>query len=133
MIMNNQQRAENAILWIDTLLKTRMKQGTEQLGDSRGYCCLGVACKKLSVPFNPEDTSSPYLIEILGLHTLDGHAKHPKTKEVLAPAPNLSVACLTDLNDNQDYTFRDIAKHLLEATDFYFRPGVAKLIKKHYR
>ena len=130
--MNNQQRAENAIKWIETLLKTRMKQGKGELGNSkRGYCCLGVGCKVLGVNYDPDEASDKDFSESVGLWDEEGRAYDSEQDKPIS-AWVLGHEALTALNDDVQFTFNQIAKRLISQTDEYFKPEVAKLIKKHF-
>ena len=54
--MINERKANDAIVWIDTLATTNVQQGRGRLGNSQmGYCCLGYGCKILDVKYNAKD------------------------------------------------------------------------------
>ena len=132
--MNNAQRIQNAITWIDKLLTTRMKQGQQELGNSKtGHCCLGVACKVLGVPYRHEASSSKELVPALGLHNSFGIFRDTKAEFEDDGLGSEQTFGLTELNDEADFTFKQIAKRIIDRPHCYFRSGVAKGIRDHYK
>ena len=119
--MNNAQRIENAIKWIDKLRTTRMKQGKGRLGDSKsGYCCLGVGCKVIGIQYSSSSEDAPQLIEFAGLLDEMGETDHFKGYG------------LAHMNDDLGYSFNQIAKEIIANPEAYFTPAVAKGIRRHY-
>ena len=68
----------NVKKWVAALRSGDYKQCQQQLAevDDRGkhsYCCLGVACEVLGVPYNPGSGDLPSkAVKLLGLRTSDG-------------------------------------------------------------
>lgn len=95
--------------WIQALRSGKFKQGKGRLESSGGYCCLGVACKVLIHEDNlsyregvlygdfPNDQASPFWLTKINY---DFKTKTGKD--------------LSNLNDNADFSFDEIAD-LLEA------------------
>ena len=69
------------------------------------------------------DEFSEELVDIIGLNdefgTITGF--------------NDSYASLSEMNDSGDYSFRKIATIIIKRADDIFIPGVAKIIKKHFK
>ena len=119
--MNNAQRIQNAIKWIDKLRTTRMKQGKHRLGDSKnGRCCLGVGCEALGVKYSPDSSDSEELKMSVGLLSKIGRT----VDETESP--------LVVLNDVRGFSFKEIAQVLIANPELRFTPAVAKGIKRHY-
>jgi hypothetical protein len=122
--MNNQDKAENAIKWIDGLLKTRVKQGIEELGDSSsGYCCLGYGCKVLGLDYDPRGETSKSFSDSVGLMDESG----------LFEESEIGANDLTQLNDDIGYSFNKIAKFIKANANELFKKEVAKQIINHYQ
>jgi hypothetical protein len=123
--MSNQDKAENAIKWINGLLKTKDKQGKEQLGDSSsGYCCLGYGCKVLGLNYNPLQGTSKSFGESVGLLKASGYFGESK---------EFAVKNLTEINDELGYSFKKIAKFIKANANELFEDDVAKQIINHYQ
>jgi hypothetical protein len=113
-------REEARKLWIEDLKSNSHPQGKYRLHGERGYCCLGVACDLFAEElhltryfvgtreyFNSEQFHLPQpVIDLLGLVDCEGKSKSGKK-------PYLS-----NLNDNKDYTFAQIATEL-ETGDYW--------------
>ena len=123
--MNNQQRAENAIKCIDTLMKTRAKQGKGEMGNRKvGRCCLAISCDALGIDYKSNDLHSSELQEAIGLIFAEGQQK---IRGCIRHGSGL-----TALNDSTGYSFKEIGVEMIHSAHTRFRPGVAKLIRKHY-
>ena len=131
--MNNRDRANNAIIFIDELDTTDKKQGKGRLGnDEMGYCCLGIGCKVLETKnYDPNQGSSHELAEMSGLYSsfgsyikLDGNATNDRV------TGREGLVCL---NDGLKYTFKQIAERLRTHPRRYFKGTVGAMIAKHYR
>lgn len=121
------QQAENAIRWIKALLSGRYKQGTKELGDKNGYCCWGLGCQLMKIPFDKDDVWSDTLYTYIGFKNKDG-AVTPELKNT----PEYTRTTLDRLNDNEDFTFKEIASFLITNATKNFVPGVAKEIRRWY-
>ncbi len=67
------EKADNAILWLSTLSKTAAKQQSAYLGGAAfGYNIFGVGCKKLDLPFFPDQVHSPHFFQAVGLRDCKG-------------------------------------------------------------
>jgi hypothetical protein len=121
-----EEQAKNAVLWINRLATTRVKQGVEELGDSEsGYCCLGYGCKILNVPYNPSNVDSDNLADKIGLISSMGEFDTPLKYDSINEA-----SMLTELNDEAKYSFRRISTVIKSRVGEIFEPKVAILIKK---
>lgn len=134
--MNNQQRAANAIKWIDTLATTRRKQGKERLGDAQtGYCCLGVACKVLKVPYDSDEGTSEPLVNVVGLNDDSGSYvfKDGEKAPYQEAHGDVNIENLVGLNDGHNFTFKQIAERLRTKARRYFKGSVGSIVAKHYK
>ncbi len=119
--MRVSEQAANVIRWVDRLLVTRAKQGHYIMGNKkRGRCCLAIGCDELGVSYDSDDVSNAKLAEITGLISQWGD-----TNGGYLPS-------LIYLNDQEDLTFREIGKNIIKTAHLRFRPGVAKIVQKHY-
>lgn len=124
--MTTQEKANNAIIWIDGLSKTRVKQGIGKLGDSKtGYCCLGYGCMKLKIPYHISDPHSIEFKYKIGLIGTEGSLKKGIFK-------NTNSVYLTDLNDKDNYSFNKISKEIKNNLENLFEEEVAEILIKHY-
>lgn len=125
--MTAQEKANNAIIWIDGLSKTRVKQGTGQLGDSkRGYCCLGYGCMKLKIPYySTSEVEEGFRIKT-GLLTSEGELKGIEYFE------NSNALDLITLNDDLKYSFNKISKEIKNNLENLFEKEVSEILIKHY-
>jgi len=120
--MNNAKRIENAIEWIRRLGTTKMKQDTGQLGNRKqGFCCLGFGCYINKIDYRHEMGTNMDFQNIVGLRNVSG-------------VPNkIDLELLTYLNDDLEFTFKEISIHLKKYPDAYFTPAVARGIQKNLR
>lgn len=126
--MKTQEKINNAIIWIDGLKGTTLKQGKHQLGDKEeGFCCLGYACHKLEVPFNFDDPYAIPLKDTIGLKGFNGVIEGG----VIIDGFNRKT--LAEVNDETDYSFRRISTLIKKRLDDIFIPSVARGLKKHYK
>lgn len=124
-ILTAKEKAKNAIIWIDSLAKTRVKQGQGRLGDSKvGYCCLGWACKKLKIAYNPSDDFEDYLEDEIGLYSSNGNFGW----DTIA-----GVSSLADLNDKLEWSFKKISTFIKQNPMKIFEEEVGKIILNHYK
>ena len=118
--------------WLAALESGEYSQTAGVLRDSKGFCCLGVAChlsrkakivdkNKLGfyVYGDAEGDASmgrlPYKVQKeLGLYHIDGSPCG------LVRVVEGEIISLADLNDKEDYTFAQIADHLRTYPQHYF-------------
>jgi hypothetical protein len=122
---------DEAKAWIEALLSGEFKQTKEQLYCSQedAYCCLGVACEisedvnrdvddpeKYWYESEYETTQLPYAFRwVIGLASETGSPRSIGNLQT-------NFDSLVRLNDEEDYTFGDIANHLLKFPEVYFEP-----------
>lgn len=95
---SREEQAQNRVKWVEALRSGEYKQGKDQLRGGDRFCCLGVACEVSGLPYNPEDGAlGDEVRDWLGLVDMWG---------VLTGGTGET---LTNLNDNLDYTFDQIA------------------------
>jgi hypothetical protein len=127
-MQTNQEKANNAVKWIDELSTTDEKQGHGSLGDAEtGYCCLGLGCKITGVSFESYGADSSEFSEKIGMRSDSGGFSPP----IIVDNGDYAYS-LIDLNDDCEEPFSDISKNILTRLDSLFYDNVAKLIKKHY-
>ena len=123
--MNTETQIKNAVLWIEKLMtaeKDGIRQGARQLGDEElGFCCLGYGCFVTSTPYDPEHAFSEEFQKVVGL----------KDEMGMSMSSKLGRSCVA-MNDNDGFTFPQIALQLNTFPDEYFEPSVAKGIKEHF-
>ncbi len=135
------EKVDNAIMWIDSLAKTKVKQGQSQLGNSKeGYCCLGWACKKLKVNYNYQEEFNKEVIDLMGLKTKEGcfiRDKDSKSYEDLGNNIELNgtyYGSIADINDTDGrYNFKDISNIIKDNLSLLFEPMVAHKLIEHYK
>jgi hypothetical protein len=121
------EQASKAVLWINRLSTTRVKQGTGQLGDSsRGYCCLGYGCKILGIKFNSDDPDSSGFKEQVGMRSMSGGFD----KDITIDEHHNEATSLIDLNDDHGFSFRRISTVIKKKIDELFEEDVALEIYK---
>jgi hypothetical protein len=117
------EKTKNAITWIDGLLETQEKQGYGMLGNSKGgFCCLGYGCYKLGIDYFDERESDQRLVELTGLHDMYG--------TIISGYNNF--VNLVELNDEAEYSFKEIANIIKENLRDVFTEDVAVELEKHY-
>tara|TARA_R110000803_G_scaffold154286_2_gene219078 strand:- start:60 stop:476 length:417 start_codon:yes stop_codon:yes gene_type:complete len=122
------EKASKAVLWINRLATTRVKQGTGQLGDrSNGYCCLGYGCKILGIYFDSHDPDSRGFMEQVGMMSLGGNFDNPMVE---LDENNNDATSLIDLNDDHGFSFRRISTVIKKKVDEIFEQDVALEIYK---
>ena len=122
------EKASKAVLWINRLATTRVKQGTGQLGDrSNGYCCLGYGCKILGIKFYSQDADNRGFMEQVGMMSLGGNFDNPMVE---LDENNNDATSLIDLNDDHGFSFRRISTVIKKKVDEIFEQDVALEIYK---
>ena len=145
--ISTHQQALNARHWLGTLLTTRYPQGKGRLGDAGlGYCCLGVGCKILDVPYHYDSGFSTLFSANVGLKRkfpavlsdedapfFDGIK--PSIRRKLLDEPSKASLFLREvptpvhLNDTYGLNFREIGQVIGANLDYYFEPHVARAIR----
>lgn len=127
MAQQKQALGPNQTAWLEALESGLYSQGQGYLKTARGYCCLGVACEVLlGAPTGSNKTlhdetcatwngSFGYppiqIVEMLGLYDERG------TPSRIEGVP----FALTDLNDNCEKTFKEIAATVRNDPSMYFK------------
>jgi hypothetical protein len=108
-------------IWIDALLSDDYEQTTGALQDNTGYCCIGVGCKVL-IPADKIRYKEGSLRSKLiagGDSMIQSHA--PDWFKLINDDFELRHGIgLIALNDNEGYTFKQIAQLLIK---YYFPNG----------
>lgn len=121
------KKTKRAIKWIDTLETTDLLQGKEALGDAEeGYCCLGIGCKVLGIPYLPSAQHSFELVDKVGLRDL-----HGDFKEALV-INGFEWESLAEVNDMTATNFEGIAKIIKNNPRNVFRKKVARQLEEYY-
>lgn len=95
--------------WLQALETTTAKQGTKRLGDAaRGFCCLGIGCEVLDIPYDPDEGMSMVFQKRVGLRFANG-------------LPVSHQPSLARLNDHHMMPFAKIAAHLRAHMFEYFK------------
>lgn len=131
-MVNLKAQCEYALLWIETLATTDHKQLKGSLESvDEGFCCLGLGAHTCNVAFDPDDAGAPALfVERVGLrHTL-GFAT-PESGVTYASI-EWDTLSLIALNDEKEYSFKQIAAALKKNPQRYFEEEVAGFVKLAY-
>ena len=119
--MKSEDKLKNAIIWIDKLFSTDLLQASGQLGDKEsGFCCLGLGCHILNIPYDIDKESNVEFMESVGLLNPVGESK------------NNDLESLVALNDDFFYSFKQIADHLTANPEEYFESEVAEKISNNF-
>ena len=128
MKISNKQKAKNAIKWIEALLSGNYTQNREgELGSpSKGFCCWGLGCFIVDMPFNSWETWEDDLVKYTGFLDENGRINPPYiyNKE--------EIVHISTLNDKTTADFKDIANYLIEHCETNFEDYVAEEIKNHF-
>jgi len=90
----------NAELWIQYLEITKKSQRIGALGDDKtGFCCMGIGCVLLKIPYQEFEMFSNLFKSRVGL--INGHR-------------------ISQLNDDKRYNFKQIAAELKANPEKYF-------------
>jgi hypothetical protein len=127
------EQIQNAIKWIDELLTTQTKQGKGKLGNAEtGFCCLGLGCSILDVPYQSEDSFDDGLTIKVGLHDAEGGFFDERGDLLYLPFGTDSWSSLANANDSE-VSFRDIGKTMRDKPTTVFEQDVASGIIAHYK
>jgi len=112
-------KSDNAIKWLEELKTTELKQAKYELGNEEfGFCCLGLGCKVLDIPYCESFAGNNELDEAVGFLN---HSGRGGTK--ISPV---------DMNDDEGFDFKQIADQLIKYAETYFKPEVADKVKAHF-
>ena len=126
MKLTAQEKANNAIKWIDTLEKTRFKQSTRALGDKHsGFCCLGLGCYLMKIEYDPERSYNKEFQKTVGLSYKSGKLKNNESFDEYYNQ-------LDKLNDVLNLSFNEISKEIKKHLKDLFIPNVSKILIEHY-
>lgn len=96
--------------WLQALETTTAKQGTGRLGSSSdGFCCLGLGCSVLDVPYYSGAPRSETFARRVGLRTANGEALFDASES------------LVSLNDHRKFPFAQIAARIRAYMELYFK------------
>ena len=128
------EKVENAKIWIDSLAKTKVKQGVGILGNSvTGYCCLGWACKKLKLDYEYYGNFDDRLVDLMGLKSRKGTFKDSSGYIVSIKLGNCNYTNLAKINDTGLHPFREISTIIKDNLELLFEPKVAVKLVEHYK
>ena len=91
--------------WCEALRSGKYSQTTGKLQDEKGYCCLGVACD-VFIPKEKQDLKHVFLS---GEFPLDQFSSPIWLTFVNVSFSKQTHASLSELNDDHDLTFDEIA------------------------
>lgn len=132
--LTDTQKAKNAIKWIDALPKHRKTTGRLRRGDKPSeysYCCLGVGAKVCKTGDDLQlDCLAEELPDKTGIY--GGSGSFDKTVRV-AKRDRGSLIEVNDLVYRDDTDFTRVRKFMLRHLSRIFEPGVAKILKEHYK
>lgn len=129
----DKQKAKAAIKWIDALPKYRKTTGILREGNkpsNYSYCCLGVGATVCRSGDNMYGGFAHGLADRCGLFSADGELVK------LVRVGGVGVVSLVHMNDelyNEDTDFTRVRKFILRHLGRIFEPGVAKILKAHYK
>jgi hypothetical protein len=118
-----EKQIKNAIAWIEALISGEYKQGYGYLGDDNGYCCWGLGCKIVGVPFMKYNGWNNVLYSQIGFKNCGGS---------VSPLINGVYENLANANDSKQVTFKEIGDYLIANPD-NFVPEVAEGIRQHFK
>lgn len=104
--------------WIEALRSGKYKQGKGELGDpDTGFCCLGVGCVVLDIPFYSGDSNNSEFATAVGLHTADSDFSDDtgEIQPLFWNQPSLMQA-----NDDTNAGFKRIAKFIETHPEYVF-------------
>lgn len=124
--VTTETQVANAITWIEALNSEKYLQGKNRMGDAElGFCCWGLGCHVVEIPFKYSDGWNQVFAQHIGFLEESGVVH----SEILDPKSCVSLA---DLNDNRDWTFKQIGDFLTKNAHFNFKSEVAEAIKQHF-
>lgn len=134
MKLTDERKAKNAIKWIDALPKHRKTRGQLRCGEkpsNYAYCCLGVGAKVCKTEDDMENAYAYHLPEKVGI--LDHRGEFSKHFTIAGKKHAGSLANLNDGAYSEDKDFTRVRKFMLRHLSAIFEPGVAKILKAHYK
>jgi hypothetical protein len=126
-IYTAKEKAAFAIQWITKLGTSAAKQQSAYLGSPAfGYNMFGFGCKLFDLPFFPDETHSPHLPLVVGLHDSKGTFSTP------VKYTYKEYGSLEELT--RFLSFGRIATWMKRPTNLrvIFKPEVAAILVKHY-
>ena len=125
-----EEKAQNAIIWIDQLAKTDLKQAKGELGEKNtGFCCLGLGCYLLKINYDPSDPANTEFQKSVGLSFESGKLKSSKYFDIDS---SIELESLTELNDEACFSFAQISEEIKKNLKQLFIPSVSKILIEHY-
>lgn len=131
--LTDTQKAKNAIKWIDALPKHRKTVNRLRTGENPfnyRYCCLGVGAKVCKTGDDMLMAYAYVLPEKVGILDHGGGFSRSFT------IAGFKIEGLAGLNDGpygKDTDFTRVRKFMLRHLSRIFEPGVAKILKEHYK
>lgn len=120
------EQLKNAIKWIEALLSGEYKQARGFLGsENSGFCCWGLGCHIVDLSYHPKQMWNNSFNEYVGFRNNEGRVYKDNTA--------YSYVVLSDLNDNENWTFEQIGKLLIKHSNPTFNNFVAAGITKHFQ
>lgn len=130
MALTAKERAANAIIWIDAL--DDYKKGVRALERLGTFCCLGVGCKVLQIPYQGYDINPKGLAEKVGMFSETGDFSRPLNLAIETKHIAESLVQLNDWIFEYDENFTNVKATILANLESIFKPNVAALLKEHY-
>jgi len=128
--LTDTQKAKNAIKWIDALPKHRKTVNMLRRGvkpSEYAYCCLGVGAKVCKTDDDIQSGAAAYgLPRKTGI--IDGFGQFSDSVMTYN-----SLAAVNDGMYKYDTDFTRVRKFMLRHLSRIFEPGVAKILKEHYK
>lgn len=124
------QRRANVRRWVRALRSGKYKKGKGQLRIDCGsggylYCCLGVACEALGVPYFGTDKGLPYRArEMLGIKSPYGNYLASRKRKTHIRGVSTGIGSLTEDNDRRCKSFEQIADIIESRPKDLFEEGV---------
>lgn len=119
----------NVIKWLDGLLTGSYRQGFEALGSLKyGFCCWGLGCHLMGIPFLPDLDWDDTLYEYIGFNSQKGDINPP----IICKDSHIQNNNLAELNDNFKMSFPEIASYLIKYSNYNFLPEISIHIDQYY-
>jgi len=130
-----EEQKKNAITWLDGLLSGSYKQTSEILGTAeQGFCCWGLGCYLINVPYIPNEGWNDNLYEYIGFNSKVGDIYPAILKnDEYSSDYEWEESNLAQLNDDFYMTFPEIAAYLIEYSNSNFSPEVSVHIDEYYK
>lgn len=153
-VLTPEEMANNAIIWINRLATTSVKQGKSELGNSQtGYCCLGYGCMISKISYQYDDGFNSDFAHKVGLLEEEGTFYEEIQKgfsleywqervvrglcyDRTTEADSIKINTfnnLAEFNDSGKYSFRKISTIMKKYPRNIFIPPVAEIIEQHFK